>query len=422
MRSILRLWRLWERHQNLIIVFVALTAAWLLALASGFWFFFRLAYVLSALVPLSFLWAWANLRGLEVSVHRYAQRVQVGEDASERVSVANRSPFPKLWLEVEDPSDLPGYRVKAVISLSARGRRSWRMAAPCLRRGLYTIGPLTVRSGDPFGLFHFRRTFGPAHSLVVYPLPEALPHFWVPPAELAGDGRQRRPTHFVTPSAASVRDYEPGDSFGRIHWPSTARLGRLMVKTFDVEPASDVWVVLDLQREVQAGAGDESTEEYGVRVACSVANHFLARHRPVGYVACGAQTTVLPPDRGRQHLARVLEALALARGVGDVPLTDLLNGESGRFGRHSTLVVITPSAEEGWVAALEALVERGVKVTVVALEAASFGGRRSPLLAFSALAACSLPTYWVRRGDNLAAALGPQALGRSLAGQSAPRR
>jgi len=159
-----------------------------------------------------------------------------------------------------------------------------------------------------------------------------------------------------------------------------------------------------------------------VRVACSVANHFLARHRPVGYVACGAQTTVLPPDRGRQHLARILEALALARGVGDVPLTDLLNGEGGRFGRHSTLVVITPSAEEGWVAALEALVERGVKVTVVALEAASFGGRRSPLLTFSALAACSLPTYWVRRGDDLAAALGPQALGRSLAGQLAPRR
>ena len=77
-----------------MIVFVALTAAWLLALASGFWFFFRLAYVLSALVPLSFLWAWANLRGLEVSVQPHAQRVQVGEYASERVSVANRSPFP----------------------------------------------------------------------------------------------------------------------------------------------------------------------------------------------------------------------------------------------------------------------------------------------------------------------------------------
>ncbi len=422
MRRVRGLWRLWTRHQNLAIVFVTLAAAWLLGLASGFWFFFRLAYLLSALVPLSFLWAWANVRGLEVSVQRQAQRVQVGESAGERVSVANRSPFPRLWLEVEDPSDLPGYRVKAVISLGARGRRSWRMAAPCLKRGLYTVGPLTVASGDPFGLFRLKRSFGAAHALLVYPLPEALPHFWAPPAELAGDGRRRQPTHFVTPSAASVRDYEPGDSFARIHWPSTARQGRLMVKTFEVEPASDVWVVLDLQREVQAGGGDESTEEYGVRIACSVANHFLASHRPVGYVGCGAQTTILPPDRGRQHLARILEALALARGVGDVPLTDLLNREGGRFGRHSTLVVITPSAEEGWVAALEGLVERGVKVAVVALEAASFGRRGSPLLAFSALAAGGLPTYWVRRGDDLAAALGPQALGRSPTGPSVRRR
>jgi len=422
MRRIFGLWRLWVRYQNLVVVFLALTAAWLLALASGFWLFFRLAYVLSALVPLSLLWAWANLRGLEVSVRRYAQRVQVGENASERISVTNRSPLPKLWLEVEDPSDLPGYRVKAVIALGGRGHRSWRMGAPCLKRGLYTVGPLTVRSGDPFGLFRLKRIFGAAHSLLVYPLPEALPHFWVPPAELAGDGRVRRQTHFVTPTASSVREYEPGDSFGRIHWPSTARLGQLMVKTFDVEPASDVWVVLDLQREAQAGAGDQSTEEYGVRVACSVANHFLAGHRPVGYVACGAEPTVLPADRGRQHLARILEALALARGVGSVSLADLLNQEGGRFGRRSTLVVITSSTEEGWVTALEGLVARGVKVAIVALEAASFGARQSPLLAFSALAASSLPTYWVRRGDDLAAALGPQALGRSLAGQLARGR
>src|SRR4030042_6449457 len=134
MRRIIGLGRLWVRHQNLIVVFVALVAAWLLALASGFWFFFRLAYILSALMPLSFLWAWANLRTLDVGVRRDAQRVQVGENASERVSVTNRGHLPKLWLEGEDPSDLPGYRVKAVIALGGHGRRSWRVGAPRLER------------------------------------------------------------------------------------------------------------------------------------------------------------------------------------------------------------------------------------------------------------------------------------------------
>jgi uncharacterized protein (DUF58 family) len=126
-RRIIGLWRFWVRHQNLIVVLIALIAAWLLAFASGFWFFFRLAYVLTALVPLSFVWAWANLRALDVTVRRDARRVQVGENASERVTVSNRGWLPKLWLEVED---LPttGYRVKS-LSRSAAGRRSWQWRA-----------------------------------------------------------------------------------------------------------------------------------------------------------------------------------------------------------------------------------------------------------------------------------------------------
>lgn len=410
MGGISRLLRLWGRYQTLVVVLLLLVAAWVLGLASGFWFFFRLAYVLSALVPLSYLWAWLSLRGLEVSVQRYAQRVQAGQQAEERIRVCNRFPFPKLWLDVEDPSDMPGQTIRSVITLRARGLRSWKAAALCRRRGVYTIGPLCISSGDPFGLFRLKRRFGPQHTLVVYPLAEALPRFWSPPADLVGEGRQRRRTHYITPNAASVRDYESGDSFSRIHWPTTARLGRLMVKTFELEPASDIWVVLDLQREAQAGSGDDSTEEYGVRIACSVANHFLAVHRPVGYLAWGSPKTVLAPDRGHQHFARILEALALAKGVGDVPLADLLNQEGNRFGRHSTVVAITASADEAWVQSLQGLVEQGVKVAVVLLEASSFGpAKGGALLTFSALAASDILTYLVRQGDDLVTALGPGA-------------
>jgi uncharacterized protein (DUF58 family) len=410
-----RLLSLWRRYQNLAIVLILLATAWLLALASGFWFFFRLAYVLSALVPLSFLWAWASLRGLNVTVQRYAQRVQVGQQAEERIRIENRTFFPKLWLEVEDPSEMPGDSAKRVISLKAGGFRSWMMTVRCRRRGVYTIGPLAVSSADPFGLFRMRRSFGPRHTLVVYPLPEALPRFWAPPAELTGEGRQRRRTHYVTPNAAGVREHQPGDSLSRIHWPTTARVGRLMTKTFELDPASDIWIVLDLYRQAQAGSDDESTEEYGVRVACSVAGHFLALHRPVGYLAWGSGLTIHEPDRGQRHFARILEALALARGVGGMPLTDLLEREGNRFGRHSTVVVITSSAGEAWVHSLQALVERGVSVAVVLLEARSFGAGESALVVFSTLAASDIPTYVVRLGDDLGTALGPAGSERSLA-------
>jgi uncharacterized protein (DUF58 family) len=406
---------LWRRYENLAIVLILLATTWILALASGFWFFFRLAYVLSALVPLSFLWAWFSLRGLNVTVQRYAQRVQVGQQAEERIRIENRTFLPKLWLEVEDPSDMPGASARRVISLKAGGFRSWMVALRCRRRGVYTIGPLAISSGDPFGLFRMRRSFGPRHTLVVYPLPEALPRFWAPPAELMGEGRERRRTHYVTPDAAGVRDYQPGDSFSRIHWPTTARVGRLMAKTFELEPASDIWIVLDLHRQAQTGSDDESTEEYGVRVACSIANHFLAVHRPVGYLARGAGLTILEPDRGHRHFARILEALALARGVGDLPLADLLEREGNRVDRHSTVIVITSSTEEAWVHSLQGLAENGVMVAVVLLDASSFGAGESALMVFSALAARDILTYLVRRGDDLATALGSAGSERSLA-------
>lgn len=415
---------LWQRYQNLVVVLISLAAAWLLALASGFWFFFRLAYVLSALVPLSFLWTWGSLRGLKATVQRYAQRVQVGRQAEERIRIQNRTFLPRLWLEVEDPSDMPGGGARRVISLNAGGFRSWRAVLPCRRRGVYTIGPLAVSSGDPFGLFRMRRSFGPRQTLVVHPLPEPLPGFWAPAGDLAGEGTERRRTHYVTPNAASVRDYQPGDSFSRIHWPSTARLGRLMAKTFELEPASDVWIVLDLHGEGQAGSEDESTEEYGVRVACSVANYFLAVHRAVGYLAWGIRLTILEPDRGHRHFARLLEALALARGVGDVPLADLLEREGSRFSRHSTVIVITPSADESWAHGLQELVQRGVRVAVVLLEAGSFGAGESAPVALRALAASDIVTYVVRRGDDLATALGLAGRGRLpavSAGKSSPR-
>jgi uncharacterized protein (DUF58 family) len=410
-----RLLGLWQRYQNLAIVLISLAAAWLLALASGLWFFFRLAYVLSALVPVSFLWAWVSLRGLNVAVQRYAQRVQVGQQAEERIRVENRTFLPRLWLEVEDPSEMPGASARRVISLKAGGFRSWMAAMPCRRRGVYTIGPLAISSGDPFGLFRMRRSFGPRHTLVVYPLPEALPGFRAPPAELVGEGRERRRTHYVTPDAAGVRDYQPGDSFSRIHWPTTARVGRLMAKTFELEPASDIWIVLDLHRQAQAGSDDESTEEYGVRVACSIANHFLAVHRPVGYLASGVGLTTIEPDRGHRHFARILEALALAKGVGNMPVADLLEQEGNRFGHHSTVIVITSSAEEAWVHSLQGLAERGVSVAVVLVEASSFGAGQSTLELFSTLTARDILTYLVRRGDDLATALASAGSKRSLA-------
>ncbi|MBI1885562.1 MAG: DUF58 domain-containing protein [Chloroflexi bacterium] len=423
MRKLFGFVRFLWRNQNLIVVVGLAAALFVLAYASGFWIFYRAAYLLTALVPLSLFWARANLRGLSVEIDRLADRLQVGQQLEVRFRVRNLSMLPKLWLEVEDPSDMPGRAARTVISLVGRGYRAWKVSVPCTRRGLYTVGPLTITSGDPFGLFRFRRRYGEAQAVMVYPLPSELPYFQAPPAQLAAETAPRTRTHYVTPNAAAVRDYQPGDGLNRIHWRSTARLRRLMVKTFELDPSGDIWLALDLHCDVQAGAGDDSTEEYGARIACSLGHHFLSANRMVGYLACGRRMDLLAPARGMQRYIQLFESLALARAEGEVPLARLLEEEARRFGRHTTLIVITSSPDEEWVTVAQSLVQQGTRVAVVLLEAASFGGKESVLLPYSTLVAADILTYLVRRDDDLSLALGPQgAAGEAYRAQAAPLR
>jgi len=399
--------RFLTRHPLIALIVVLIALSWTLAFATGFWLLFRLAYVLAIAVPLCYLWARFNVSGLEIEVTRLVDRAQVGQQADERIVVRNPSRLPRIWLEVDDPSDLPGTRSRRVISLGGRRRTSWRVQTLLTRRGVYGVGPVRVASSDPFGLFKMSRTYGTKGQIIVYPPFIDLPHFTVPPASLPGEGRFRRRTHYVTPNAAGVRDYVWGDSFNRIHWPSTARTGRLMVKMFELDPASDIWVVLVLQRAVQAGTGDESTEEYGVKIAASVARYFLNANRNVGFMAFGDRLDIIETERGGQQMTRILESLAMARATGDVPVGNLLNVEGKRFGRHTTVVVITSSTEESWVTSLLMLTQRGVKVAVVLLEASTFGGRTPALMVVSQLTAADIWTYLVKQGDDLSNTLAP---------------
>ena len=407
MRGLIRLYRsLFVEHRSLTVVTIVFFVSLVVAFSTGFWLLSRLAYVILIGVPLAYVWSRRNLRGLEVSVERHMDRLQAGQLFEERISVENRSWFSKLWLEVDDPSELPGHRARRVLALGPRRRRRWKVATLCARRGLFWVGPVTVTSGDPFGLFRRRRRFGRRQSVLVYPRAVELPSFYVPPANLPGEGRFRRRTHYVTPNASGIRPYEYGDSFNRIHWPSTARTGQIMVKLFELDPASDIWVILDLQGSVHAGEGDDSTEEYGVRIAASVVRFFLMANRSVGYMAYGSRLDLEEAERGVQHYTRILEALALARAEGDVPLEDLINAEGRRFGRHTTVVVITPSTDEAWVAALGALAGRGAKLAVILLEPSTFDeAAADSLLVFGALAASDIYTYLVKRSDDLMSAL-----------------
>jgi uncharacterized protein (DUF58 family) len=395
------------RYRTLTLMLILGVIAVVFGLASGFWLLYRLAYVIAFALIVALVWSFLNLRGLRVWAERKTERAQVGQDAEERIFIQNTSIIPKSWVEIEDPSDMPGHHARQVVTLGGRRKNSWPISTPLLRRGVYTWGPVSLKTGDPFGIFKFTRRFGPPSTLLVYPPVVDLPHFQAPAANLPGEGRFRKRTHYVTPNASGVRQYVPGDGFNRIHWKSTARTGELMVKTFELDPASDLWIILDMEGRVNVGSGDESTEEYGVKIAASIARLFLLQNRSVGLMTFGEDLEIIEPERGQQQLSRILEALAVVRATGDVPLSALLNEEQRRFGRHTTLVVVTPSTDEPWVVALQALHQRGVRAAVTLMEATTFGVAPSSIMTFGQLTASEILTYMVRRGDNLTTALSP---------------
>ena len=412
MRRLIRLYRhFFVTNRSLTAVALLSAACIVVAISTGFWLTWRLVYIAMVGVAVSYAWSRLNLAGLDVTPDRSTDRLQEGAQFEERITIRNRGWWPKIWLEVDDPSDMPGHAAKRVVTIGWGGAKTWRVRSTIRRRGLYAVGPVTVTTGDPFGMFRHTRTFGRAQNVLVYPRAVELPKFSVPPANLPGEGRFRRRTHYVTPNASGVRQYEFGDSFNRIHWGSTARTGELMVKIFELDPASDIWVILDLERDVHVGDGDDSTEEYGVSIAASVARYFLTANRTVGFLSYGRGFDAVEAERGLPQYTRILESLAMARAWGDVPLGSLLANEARRFGRHTTVIAITPSTNEEWVAGLAALQARGVKVAAIVVEPSTFGGETSSLDVFASLAVTDVFTYMVKHADDLPTALAAEVGG-----------
>lgn len=404
-------WPFAPQRRTLTVLLVILVAAVFIATGTGFWLLYRIAYILAMGIPAALLLAWLNTRAIEVQVERRTLRGQVGQEAEELIEVRNLSYIPKLWVELEDPSDLPGHQSRRAVVIPSRGLRSWVVSTTLQRRGLFDWGPLRVRGGDPFGIFYTERDYGVRQQILVYPRVVDLPRFQTPPASLPGEGRFRRRTHYITPNASGIRDWAPGDPLSRIHWRSTAHTGELMVKTFELDPTSDIWVIADMEGAIQAGEGDESTEEYTVTVAASVAQRYIAANRSVGLISFGEDYTVVEAERGQQQLSRILESLAVAKAAGEAPLGNLLIEEQRRFGRHTTLVLVTASTDSSWLSPLQSLVQRGVRASVVLIDPSTFGGEGSPLVLYGELTASDILTYVVAQGDDLSYALSSTAVG-----------
>jgi hypothetical protein len=145
-----------------------------------------------------------------------------------------------------------------------------------------------------------------------------------------------------------------------------------MVREFDLDPSGNLWIVLDMDRAVQVGEGAESTEEYGVIMAASLAAEMLRQNRAVGLCATGEEPLLVPPGYGLAQLWKLLHLLATASAHADCSLANALWEVGPTLGRGLTLAVITPSSEPNWIAPLLPLARRGIAASAILLDGGSF--------------------------------------------------
>lgn len=327
---------------------------------------------LGGVLGIGFVWTWllAGRVGVERDMHR--GWAQVGDKFMERIAIRNRAPVPAPWLEIRDRSTLPQAAAGRVLRVAANEEKLWTRLHVCSRRGLFTLGPMSLNVGDPFGIFTAHLEQAESRSLLVTPPIIRLPRIDVAPGGRIGEGSPRPHTLNRRASVAGLREYVPGDSLRLIHWPSTAHHNSLVVRRQEGVTTQDWWILLDLNRRVQAGTGDQSTEELAIILAGSLADKGLRHGKKVGLAAFSPDLTWLEARSDPGHRARILRALAVAK-PGYRSLADLLKLVKHSRAASASLVIITPDPNQTWIGTLAPILRRGAVATVLLADPNSFG-------------------------------------------------
>jgi uncharacterized protein (DUF58 family) len=275
-----------------------------------------------------------------------------------------------------------------------------------LPRGHYRLSDTRILLGDYLGLETVPRDVDPAGlAVVVYPRLVDVAVLFSEAGQIGAHGRRlllRRPAGF---ELHSVREYTQGESLRRVHWPTTARTGQLMVKELEDSPRDAVSVLLDCDPAGMAGEPPDSSFDAAVRAAGSVLRHYASRARKAVLVTTGHEGVVQPVTHGDGDFRTALGLLAAAEVDAHFRLPVWLRHEPGRSSQTGELVVVTSNLEP---AALEAIMSSATRriVSVVWVDAPSYVGRPTrPATGVLRLAALGIPVAVVRHGEDLAGAL-----------------
>ena len=250
-----------------------------------------------------------------------------------------------------------------------------------LPRGRFAISDASIELGDHLGLESVSLAVDPAGAaIVVHPRLVELQTLFSDAGRMGGAGRRlllRRPAGF---DFHSVREYTQGESLRRVHWPSTARSGQLMVKELEDTPRDAVVVLLDCDPSGVCGELGDSSFDQAVRAAGSVLRVHAERGRKAALVTTSGGGSLVRVSPLAEGLRPMLGVLAAAEPDAGTNLSRWLVHEHTRTAQAGEVVVVTSNLEPAAVDALLVLASRRL-LSVVWIDAPSYAGRptRTPV-------------------------------------------
>ena len=325
-----------------------------------------------SMVLLSIALPWWSLRSLRIERQVLPSRSAnwfrdpatptEGTPVEVRLKVINRGRLPRFLINVvedsplDDPSERP--RVFLLPSVKPRSEARFSYVSTCYRRGRFPSARATLLARAPLGLFVRRRHYDIPLGVTVYPA-----YYEMEETPVAGEALSERGQAVKSASGGELygsREYHYGDPLRHIHWRNTARVGQFVVKQFEEVSQGSVAVAFEVGRDW--GVRRETTVEYSVKIAASLAKHCGDIGRNISILAGPS------PMRTPDWLEAMTYLAELSVGERASLEEQTAAGEPGR-----TLVTIVPARETRVIPYLSELAARESRLVVVLLEGFATG-------------------------------------------------
>ena len=307
--------------------------------------------------PLLVNWRMASVMIRQVEVRRrMAQVVFAGEPLAIDVELRNNRKRLGSWALVvenhvrreDDRNKKRSISPKLLFPYLPAGQSRRRVCRICLpQRGRYRLGPLTLSTRFPFGLFRRKVTVKGSRTLTVFPRLGQLTPAWNrrQAAALQGSYRGRQPTR-APGEFFGVREWQLGDSMRWVHWRSSARHGELVTRQFERPSGRDVAVLLDLWQPDKPGLEERENVELAVSFAATVVADLCNKGGSKVLLGVAGAEECLSGPTSVSLKDEALRRLAVAQASSKDRLAELLETASRWIGSDTEVILVSTRSQD----------------------------------------------------------------------------